>query len=172
MRPGLCPQNSGARPEFACANPPRCSPVGGHRRPESVLVVVYAADAGILLLRRSQPFVFWQSITGSLEPGETPQAAAKRELEEETGLTNEGELLDTGINRRFVIDPRWRDRYAPGVTENLEHAWHYRLARQPEIRIDVAEHSAYRWVAFADAPGMVWSWTNREALDSLAETMT
>ncbi|RLA27835.1 MAG: dihydroneopterin triphosphate diphosphatase, partial [Gammaproteobacteria bacterium] len=31
------------------------------RRPESILVVVYTDNADILLLKRSQPFAFWQS---------------------------------------------------------------------------------------------------------------
>ena len=39
------------------------------RRPESVLVVVHAADGQVLILRRSQPFDFWQSVTGSLQAG-------------------------------------------------------------------------------------------------------
>jgi dATP pyrophosphohydrolase len=133
---------------------------------------VHATDAGALLLRRSQPFAFWQSVTGSLEPGETPLLAARRELEEETGLRDEGELVDAGICRQFVIDPRWRDRYPPGVTENLEHEWHYRLTNRPAIRLDEAEHSASRWVPLSDAAGMVWSWTNRQALENLAAAAT
>ncbi len=62
------------------------------RRPESVLVAVFAADGQALLLRRSQPFEFWQSVTGSLGDGESPDAAAVRELFEETGLTDEGQM--------------------------------------------------------------------------------
>jgi len=134
-----------------------------------VLVVVYTADGDALLLRRQSPFDFWQSVTGSLEPGESPADAARRELAEETGLCDDGGLTATGVSRRFTIDPRWRDRYPQGITENLEHEFHFRLPARCGVRIDPDEHSAYRWVPLADASAMVWSGTNREALLSLAE---
>ncbi len=92
-----------------------------YRRPESVLVVVYSRDGYALLLRRSKPFDFWQSVTGGLDPGERHADAAARELEEETGLSGEGRLSFSGVARRFTIDPRWRERYAPGVVENVEY---------------------------------------------------
>ena len=81
------------------------------RRPESVLVVVYTDDAQVLLLRRRQPFDFWQSVTGSLKKGESHSDAAARELREETGYTSEGKLLFSDVSRHFEIDPRWRDRF-------------------------------------------------------------
>ena len=84
------------------------------RRPVSVLVVVHTDDGQTLLLRRKQPFDFWQSVTGSLHPGEVHSAAAARELTEETGLSQEGSLAYSGVSRQFVIDARWRDRFAPG----------------------------------------------------------
>lgn len=137
------------------------------RRPESVLVVVYAADGSVLLLRRHRPFDFWQSVTGSLAAGETHAEAAARELHEETGLSGEGELSFSGNRRAFVIDPRWRDRYAPGVTVNVEYEWRFRLPEQREITLDEAEHSAYEWLPLPQAAENVWSWTNREALREL-----
>lgn len=137
------------------------------RRPLSVLVVVYAADGNVLLLRRSQPFDFWQSVTGSLRAGETHADAAARELFEETGMRDEGRLSFSGTNRTFIIDPRWRDRYPPGVIENVEYEWRYRLPEPGDITLDSAEHSAFRWMPIDDAIDAVWSWTNREALEDL-----
>lgn len=132
---------------------------------------MHTDDAQVLVLRRALPFDFWQSVTGSLDPGEQSAEAAKRELREETGLTDEGLLIDTGRSRTFVIDPRWRDRYPQGVTENREHEWRYRLALPCEICIDTAEHSEWRWVAVDEAIGTVWSWTNREALEVLRDDL-
>jgi dATP pyrophosphohydrolase len=132
---------------------------------------VYTDDAKVLLLKRSQPFAFWQSVTGSLEAGESPADAAQRELLEETGLSGDGQLVDTGAVRTFTIDPRWRDRYAAEITENTEHEWHYRLPAVVEINIDNSEHSAYRWFDIDDAIDAVWSWTNKEALQSLKVTL-
>ena len=141
------------------------------RRPESVLVVVYTPDGSALLLKRCHPYDFWQSVTGSLWPDENHAQAAARELEEETGLRDEGELSFSGIQRSFVIDPRWRHRYGPGVTVNLEYEWRYRLSEPRDIRLDETEHCEYQWLALADAAEKVWSWTNREALRNLADSL-
>ena len=60
-----------------------------HKRPESVLVLVYTLAGEVLMLRRKYPRDFWQSVTGSLEWDEVPIDAAIRELQEETGLANQ-----------------------------------------------------------------------------------
>ena len=137
------------------------------RRPLSVLVVVYSDDGKALLLKRARPFEFWQSVTGGLDLGESHSDAARRELIEETGLTDEGILDYTGVSRQFVIDPRWRCRFAPGIVENVEFEWRYRVSEPLEIRIDGNEHSEYRWLPIAEAIGTVWSWSNRQALRNL-----
>jgi dATP pyrophosphohydrolase len=132
-----------------------------------VLVVVHTARAQVLLLRRSRPFDFWQSITGSLAEGEEHPDAALRELYEETGLADEGTMRFTGTCRKFVIDPRWRYKYPPGVVENLEYEWRYRLDSTVPVRLDDDEHSEYCWCAIDEAIERVWSWTNRAALEQL-----
>ncbi len=149
----------------------RSSPVALVRRPVSVLVVVHTEDAKVLLLRRHSPFECWQSVTGSLDTDEVPADAARRELMEETGLDEEGELYATGISRQFTIDPRWRDRFPPGVTENTEHEWRYRLPTATEIQISQGEHSEYCWMPVDDAVNAVWSWTNKDALQDLQSTL-
>ena len=137
------------------------------RRPVSVLIVVHTGAGDVLLLHRSQPFEFWQSVTGSLAEDELHTDAAARELAEETGLTNEGVLSYSGLSRQFVIDPRWRHRYPPGVVENVEFEWRYRLDRTVPVRLHDAEHSAYGWSPVEEAIERVWSWTNRVALEQL-----
>ena len=142
------------------------------RRPVSVLVVVYTDNAQILLLRRRQPLDSWQSVTGSLKNEESHAAAAARELQEETGLTDEGELSYNDVSRRFEIDPRWRDQFEPGVVENEEFEWRYRLPAVRDIELNADEHSAYRWLHVDDAIRTIWSWTNRDALQQLKEDLT
>ncbi len=137
------------------------------RRPESVLVLVYSTAGEVLLLRRSRPFDFWQSVTGSLDAGERPVDAAARELCEETGLTSEGRLFYSGVARQFTIDPRWRSRYAPGITENVEYEWRYELEESLAVELAEDEHSDYQWLPVDEAINTVWSWTNRDAIRAL-----
>jgi dATP pyrophosphohydrolase len=131
------------------------------------LVVVYTDDLQVLLLKRVQPFTFWQSVTGSLDPGESPADTAARELLEETGLTGEGSLVESGVSRNFTIDLRWLDRYPEGVTENTEHEFHNRLEAPVDITADSSEHSDWQWVPIDTAVELVWSWTNKAALEAL-----
>ena len=132
--------------------------------PVSVLVVVYARTGEVLLLERKQPPGWWQSVTGSLEPGETPWDAAVRELREETGLAAHG-LVDLGISQSFTIAPAWRHRFAPGVTENLEHAFALVLDAPVDVRMDPAEHVRFAWLPRAEALERATSHTNRAAIE-------
>ena len=141
------------------------------RRPESVLVVVYTDQAEVLLLKRRAPFSFWQSVTGTLDDNESHAHASRRELREETGLTSEGEMIDSRRSRQFEIDPRWRDRYAPDDCCNTEHEYRYRLSLPVRIQLDDAEHSDYQWVDMAAAIDTVWSWANKEALQQLRDEL-
>lgn len=134
------------------------------KRPESVLVVVHTRAGEVLLLERVSPRGWWQSVTGSLEPGETPRQAAVRELAEETGLAAEG-LVDLGLVQRFPILPQWQDRFAPGTRENLEHAFALGLAARIGIRLNLAEHLRHIWLPRAAALSRATSHTDRAAIE-------
>ena len=138
------------------------------KRPESVLVVVYTTAGDVLLLRRRRPD-FWQSVTGSLKwPAETPMQAAHRELAEETGIADVGRIRDCTMSNRFEVLPEYRHRYAPGVSENLEHVFSLELPERAQVTI-CHEHSEYAWMPFDQAIDTVWSWSNRAALERVRE---
>ena len=164
------------------------------KRPESVLVVVHTPRLECLLLERVEPQGFWQSVTGTLRWGETLARAAVREVREETGLVCAPPLAqatrahgtravpaverplptltETKISHRFRILPEWRHRYAPGVTENLEHLLYLQLPATCEPTVNAEEHVTYRWMGLEEAIDKVSSWTNRQALERLRASRT
>jgi bis(5'-nucleosidyl)-tetraphosphatase len=94
-----------------------------------------------LLLRA---YSHWDFSKGLLETGEQPIEAARREVEEETGITQ--------------LDFRWGyDYYETGPYRNGKIARYYIAATsqlQVELRISQElgrpEHDEYRWVSFEE----------------------
>ena len=134
-----------------------------YKRPESVLVIVYTQAGEVLMLRRKYPNDFWQSVTGSLEKEETPMQAAIRELHEESGIAGY-ELHDCQFSQNFEIYEIWRDRYAPGVTENREHVFSLELPERIDVRLDPREHEEFIWLPKQEAFELAFSHTNQEAI--------
>jgi dATP pyrophosphohydrolase len=127
-------------------------------------VVPFTPAGDFLLLRRRWPGDFWQSVTGSLRPGEAPRVAALRELREETGLLGAAYLWDMHLSRLFPILRAWRARYAPGVCFNHEHWFALPLPGRRLIRLNPVEHQEYLWLPAARAACLATSCTNRDAI--------
>ena len=137
------------------------------KRPVSILVVIYAEDTKrVLMLQRRDDPDFWQSVTGSVEEGETAPQAAAREVKEEVSVDIFAErlnLMDCQRTVEFEIFSHLRHRYAPGVMRNTE-SW-FCLALPHEREIVFTEHLTYRWVDAADAAALTKSWSNRQAIE-------
>lgn len=137
-----------------------------YKRPESVLVVVYTRTDKVLLLRRNDRPDFWQSVTGSMRWEEDdPAVTARRELAEETGLTDTAALRNWERTYRFEIMAPWTRRFAPGTRANVEHMFSLELADAATVTLNPAEHAEYTWLSFDQAVRRVSSWTNREAIE-------
>ncbi len=135
-----------------------------HKIPESVLVVVHTPALDVLLLQRSGQGGLWQSVTGSRELEDADlEATARRELWEETGLTA-GTLTDWRQTNRYEIWARWRARYGPDVTHNVEHVFGFLVPRITVAILDPAEHTAQLWLPWQAAMEKVFSPTNRDAI--------
>ena len=138
------------------------------KRPQSVLVVICTRGGEFLMLRRTSPSTFWQSVTGSLGPGESPRNAALREVREETGLQAGSALIDLKRSALFPIVRAWRERYAPNVRFNREYWFALVLETRRLIRLNRLEHLEYRWLPAQRAAALASSWTNRDLIRALA----
>ncbi len=137
-----------------------------YRRPESVLIVIHTAGGEFLLLERCKPAGFWQSVTGSLEWGESADHAARRELIEETGIM-QGFLRNLQWTQVFEILPAFGKKYAPGITRNLEHAFALKLPERVPVTLSIAEHVQYRWASGEEAVATASSSTDRAVIQQL-----
>ncbi|MFM8391263.1 MAG: dihydroneopterin triphosphate diphosphatase, partial [Methylophilaceae bacterium] len=76
---------------------------------------------------------------------------------------------DWQFSQTYEIYPHWRHRYAPGVTQNVEHVFGLELPGRVPVKLAPREHIAYEWVDWREAAQRVFSWTNVEALRKLGE---
>ena len=141
-----------------------------YKTPVSALVVIHTPDLQVLLLERADRKNFWQSVTGSIEAGETPYEAAIREVHEETGLVaTDYTFSDWQSSNVYEIYPHWRHRYAPDVTHNEEHLFGLELPGPLPVQLADDEHVRYEWLDWRRAAIRVFSWTNVVALRKLGE---
>lgn len=124
---------------------------------ETVAVYLCRNASEVLLLRRhAERGERWVSAGGIVEPGESGEEAAIREVREETALD-----LDAVVDLRYEFDFERDGR--------VFHERTYAAAAPAgwEPVLDGVEHDAYRWVTLEEAAELI-SWPeNRGALDAL-----
>jgi lipoyl(octanoyl) transferase len=131
-------------------------------RLEEVLLVVFRPGPEFLVLLRSpERHGYWNLVAGGIEEGEAPGAAARRELEEESGLARpirfESLPLDLGYVR------------PDGSTVALYAFW----AEAPRGWEPVLneEHVEYRWCSTPDADALLAYPEPREAVRWVARRL-
>lgn len=109
-----------------------------------VLIHVRRGDEFLVAHRAPDGGGYWHAIAGGVEPGEETEAAALRELREETGF--EAESLEP-LGEFAYVRESWESE--PGLRVHVraflvdvEHGWEPQLDR---------EHDDYRWCTREEA---------------------
>ena len=92
----------------------------------------------LLVLRAYQN---WDFPKGRVEPGETELDAARREVEEETGLAD--------------LDYPFGDEFKETVPYAGSKVARYYLAQTDAEKITLSEHHEYRWATFDEAEDLL-----------------
>jgi putative (di)nucleoside polyphosphate hydrolase len=106
---------------------------------------------------------WWQMPQGGMDPGENPEQAARRELEEETGVRSVRFIARTREWHLYDLPPElvgiaWDGRY-----RGQKQLWFAgRFEGEGDSEIDIgprggheAEFDSWRWVSVAELPGLV-----------------
>jgi len=144
----------------------------------------YRPCAGVMLINRDgQVFVgqridnvleAWQMPQGGIDPGEDAQAAAVRELWEETGVTADKVTLIAEAPEDFCYDlpPEMIGKVWKGKYRGQRQRWFlFRFdGEDSDIHIDTPhpEFRAWRWAAPADLPQLIVPFKARLYRDVLA----
>jgi 8-oxo-dGTP pyrophosphatase MutT (NUDIX family) len=111
----------------------------------TVACAVTLRDDELLLLQRSESETFlserWTLPAGKLQPGESPEVAALRELHEEAGLS--GELV------RATGESSFQSIYLDRLTEWTQFNFLVRVHGSQEVVLDTS-HRDHQWFPIAE----------------------
>ncbi len=150
---------------------------------EAVRARGYRPGVGVMLLdRQNRVFVgrridvageHWQMPQGGIDKGETPRAAALRELKEEIGTDKAEFLAESERWLSYDVPPDiagrlWRGRYRGQMQKWFAMRF---IGSDGDIDLDAAhpEFNAWKWVAAAELPQLIVPFKRQLYLDILAE---
>lgn len=114
----------------------------------------------LVLKRIPEKGGFWQPITGNVREEETFEEAARREVKEETGIS-EGKLIDTGYSFDYFDEGNWWHEKVFGME----------VEKQTPIILS-REHTESKWVTKDEALNKYLCWPgNKEGLKKLWEIL-
>jgi dATP pyrophosphohydrolase len=147
-----------------------CSEHEEMRAPFQILVIPFrrtAAGPEFAVLKRSDAD-YWQFVAGGGEDGETPEQAAQRETEEETGLVSTLAPLDS-----FSTVPKScfaaADSWGPNVFVIPQRCFAIDAGSRDIVLS--REHTEFRWAPFEEASRLLKWDSNRNALWELNERL-
>jgi 8-oxo-dGTP pyrophosphatase MutT (NUDIX family) len=143
------------------------------RLPIQIEAILFKRSYGkiryLLLKTNPERGGFWQPITGGLEEGETKIEALKREIREETGITNIIKIIEN-VHYYEVLDPsliEYFKRHGHAYTHVKEYAFGVEVSSDEEVILDEKEHSEFKWCSFQEALNLMRYKGYKDALKKL-----
>lgn len=113
--------------------------------PKMEVAACFLSVGDLMLFVKAQPHKasgpLWGIPGGKFEKGETPEQAVFREVKEETGIDLHLTTLKN-LGRVYI-------RY-PNI-DFIYHMFSFELGDFPEVVIDSAEHSEYKWMTLRES---------------------
>ncbi|HSJ06749.1 MAG TPA: NUDIX domain-containing protein [Longimicrobiales bacterium] len=144
-----------------------------YRRDRSAGVIVFHRDEHgcrfLLLLSRLTKRPLWEFPKGGIDDGESPEQAALRELEEETGMS----AADIRLIPEFEHREEYRFTSGSGDARTLvrkEVTYFLAETRTRDVRLSAHEASQYAWLTVEEAAKKLKYKARRTMLRHAAET--
>jgi putative (di)nucleoside polyphosphate hydrolase len=143
----------------------------------------YRAGVGVMLLnRRAQVLVgrridmpsdAWQMPQGGIDGDETPEAAAWREMREETGTDKAALLAESRDWYFYDLPPDLADQIWHGRFRGQRQKWFAFRFLGEDSDIDITTHrpefSAWKWAAMGELPSLIVPFKRRLYADLVSE---
>jgi len=139
---------------------------------KAIFIIVYSVVKNkpqYLLLKRKLHWKGWEFPKGGIERFELLRSTLKRELKEETGITEFKIKKKIKINESYKYNKNYPERKG-FIGQRYKQLFLVEVKKQ-KIKVDNLEHEDYKWVDFDKAIKML-TWENQKKLLKIANKKT
>lgn len=128
-------------------------------RPGVGIMLLNSLNQVFVARRIDMPSQAWQMPQGGIDPGETPRAAAFRELKEEVGTDKAEVLAESPVWRSYDLPVELRGKLWGGRYRGQTQKWFALRFTGTDADIDIAtdepEFLDWKWAALVDLPALI-----------------